>query len=171
MAVAPEECRVALLAEHHDRAGFECGVEALDRYLKTQAGQDGRRRIATSFVLTGESEPERIVGYYTLSALGIALAELPVSISKRLPRYPIVPATLMGRLAIDHRFQGGGLGQLLLFDALARALRNEIATFAFVVDPTDEAAARFYARYRFQPLTADSGRMFLPMAEVAALFA
>jgi hypothetical protein len=168
--LSPERCRVGGLSGHHDRGGFSCGIEALDRYLKTQAGQDNRRRVAACFVLTSLGEPDRIVGYYTLSAASIALADLPESVSKRLPRYPVVPATLMGRLAVDSRFHGGRLGEFLLFDAMARALRSEIASFAFVVDPKDETAARFYTRYRFLPLASGGQRMFLPMAEIAALF-
>jgi hypothetical protein len=158
------------LSGHHDRGGFSCGIEALDRYLKTQAGQDSRRRVAACFVLTPFHEPDRIVGYYTLSATSIALADLPGSVSKRLPRYPVIPATLMGRLAIDSRFQGARLGEFLLFDAMARTLRSEIASFAFIVDPKDVTAARFYGRYRFLPLASGSQRMFLPIAEIAALF-
>jgi hypothetical protein len=158
------------LAEHHDKGGFSCGIEALDRYLKTQAGQDSRRRVATCFVLTPLHEPDRAVGYYTLSATSIALADLPGSVSKRLPRYPVMPATLMGRLAVDSRSQGARLGELLLFDAMARALQSEIATFAFVVDPKDDTATGFYGRYRFLPLASGSARMFLPIAEIAALF-
>jgi ribosomal protein S18 acetylase RimI-like enzyme len=76
----------------------------------------------------------------------------------------------MGRLAIDSRFQGARLGEFLLFDAMARALRSEIASFAFIVDPNDVTAARFYGRYRFLPLASGSQRMFLPIAEIAALF-
>jgi len=146
-------------------------VEPLDRYLKTQAGQDSRRRVASCFVLTPADEPAQVLGYYTLSALSIALADLPTSLAKRLPRYPIVPATLMGRLATDSRHRGKRLGELLLFDASARVLRSEIATFALVVDAKDDAAERFYARYHFLELSAGSRRLFLPVTEIAALFA
>jgi hypothetical protein len=157
------------LSGHHDRGGFSCGIGALDRYLKTQAGQDSSRRVAACFVISPFEEPDRIVGYYTLAAASVALAELPASISKQLPRYPVIPATLMGRLAVDSRFQGARLGEFLLFDAMARALRSEIASFAFIVDPKDETAARFYSRYQFLPLASGSQRMFLPIAEIAAL--
>jgi predicted GNAT family N-acyltransferase len=146
-------------------------VEPLDRYLRAQAGQDSRRRVASCFILTQADEPARVLGYYTLSALSIALTDLPPSIAKRLPRYPVVPATLMGRLAIDSRHRGKRLGELLFFDACSRALRSEIATFALVVDAKDDAAERFYTRYRFLKLQAGSRRMFLPITEIAALFA
>jgi ribosomal protein S18 acetylase RimI-like enzyme len=82
-----------------------------------------------------------------------------------------VPATLMGCLAVDSRHQGRRYGELLLFDAFARALRNEIASYAFVVDANDDKAAQFYHRYRFMPVVAGGRRLFVPMAEIAKLFA
>lgn len=146
------------------------GVEPLDRYLRTQAGQDVRKRVASCFVLT-EDKDDAPLGFYTLAATSLALTDLPGNVAKRLPRYPIVPATLMGRLAIDARHRRRGLGQHLLLDAFSRTLRSEIATFAFVVDAKDDAAASFYAAHSFLPLNAGSRRMFVPMAEVAKLFA
>jgi predicted GNAT family N-acyltransferase len=162
--------RIDPLSAQHDRAAFASGVEPLDRYLRTQAGQDSRRRVASCFVLTQAYEPAQVLGYYTLSALSIALTDLPVVITKRLPRYPIMPATLMGRLATDSRHRGKRLGELLLFDACARVLRSEIATLALVVDAKDAVAERFYARYRFLKLSDGNRRMFLPITEIADLF-
>ena len=158
------------MADGHDRAAFACGVEALDRYLRVQAGQDVRRRVATCFVLVGDGDPVPR-GYYTLAAATVALSELPPALAKRLPRYPLVPAALMGRLAVAARHRGQGHGERLLLDALARTLRSEIATLALLVDAKDDAAAAFYARYGLRPLTRDGRRMFMPMAEVAKLFA
>src|SRR4029077_15360813 len=129
-----------------------------------------RRRVASCFVLTRADEPAQVLGYYTLSALSLALTDLPSSITKPLPRYPLVPATLMGRLATDSRHRGQRLGESLLFDACARVLKSEIATFALAVDAKDTAAERFYARYRFLKLSAGNRRMFLPITEIAALF-
>ena len=161
--------RIVPLDEHHDRMGFECGVEPLDRYFRTQAGQDARKRVASCFVLTdGGASP---LGFYTLAATSIALAELPPTLARRLPRYPSMPATLLGRLAVDRRHRGRRLGELLLFDAFSRALRSQIATYAFVVDAKDSAAETFYAAYRFLPLIEGGRRLFLPMAEIAKLFA
>lgn len=162
--------RVEALSDRHERATFRCGVEPLDRYLRTGAGQDVRKRVASCFVLVAGDDPAPI-GYHTLSATSLTLAELPETLVKRLPRYPAVPATLMGRLAIDERHRGRRLGEFLLFDALSRALRNEIASYAFVVDAKDEAAAAFYARYRLLSLTAGGRRLFVPMVEVAKFFA
>lgn len=118
-----------------------------------------------------EDDEEKPIGFYTLAATSLALSDLPQTLSKRLPRYPIVPATLMGRLALDARHRRRGLGQLILLDAFSRTLRSEIATLAFVVDVKDSGAAAFYAAQGFLPLMADSRRMFVPMAEIAKLFA
>lgn len=165
--VAP---RVEPLAAHHDRAGFTSGVDPLDAYLRTQAGQDVRKRVATCFVLVSEGNAAPL-GYYTLAAASVTLVDLPGAIVKRLPRYPAVPATLMGRLAVAAAHHGRRFGELLLFDAFSRALRSDIASFAFVVDAKDETAASFYARYRFIPLARHERRLFIPMTEIATMFA
>lgn len=135
-----------------------------------QAAQDVRRRVAACFVLVSDDDPAPL-GYYTLAATSVALVDLPDKLTKRLPRYPRVPATLMGRLAVDAQSQGRGFGELLLFDAFRRTLCSEIASYAFVVDAKDETAVGFYSRYRFLPLTREGRRLFLPMAEIAKLFA
>lgn len=161
--------QITPLDDLHDRAAFECGVEPLDRYFKTQAGQDVRRRVASCFVLTDGSPAP--IAFYTLTATSIALHDLPTSMAKKLPRYPSVPATLMGRLAVDHRYRGRRLGELMIMDAFSRALRSEIATYAFVADAKDETAASFYKAYEFLPLADAENRFFMPMAEIAKLFA
>ena len=168
-ATSSSSLRVAALSDAHERATFTCGVDALDRYLRAQAGQDVRKRVATCFVLVAEDDPVPR-GYYTLTATTIALTDLPPTLAKRLPRYPLMPAVLMGRLAVAAAYRRHGLGERLLLDAFARTLRSDIAAFAFVVDAKDEAAAAFYARYGFRPLTLDGRRLFVPMAEVARLF-
>jgi GNAT superfamily N-acetyltransferase len=161
--------RVELLGDQHDRTAFSCGVEALDRYFRTQAGQDTRRRVASCFVLVAPDGS--VAGYYTLSAASIALADLPAEIARKLPRYPLLPAALMGRLAVDRGRHGQKLGELLLFDAFSRALRSELTSYAFVVDAKDEAAQAFYERYRFARLPGPGRRLYLPLAEIARLFA
>jgi GNAT superfamily N-acetyltransferase len=156
------------LGDQHDRAAFSCGVDALDRYFRMQAGQEGRRRVASCFVLAAAGGS--VAGYYTLSATSIALLDLPPALAKRLPRYPVVPATLMGRLAVHENRHGQGLGELLLFDAFSRTLRSDIASYAFVVDAKDDAAQAFYQHYGFMPLASVGRRLFLPLAEIAVLF-
>ena len=94
------------------------------------------------------------------------LTEFPVDITRKLPRYPLVPATLLGRLAVDQNYQGRGYGRFLLADALFRAVRSEIASFAVVVDAKDEAARRFYERESFLPFPDRPIRLFRPMADI-----
>jgi GNAT superfamily N-acetyltransferase len=160
--------RFELLGDRHDRAAFSCGVDALDRYFRMQAEQEGRKRVASCFVLAAADGS--VAGYYTLSATSIALLDLPPVLAKRLPRYPVVPATLMGRLAVHQNRQGQGLGELLLFDAFSRTLRSDIASYAFVVDAKDDAAQAFYQHYGFMPLASAGRRLSLPLAEIAVLF-
>jgi ribosomal protein S18 acetylase RimI-like enzyme len=159
---------VEALAAHHDRAGFSCGVEALDRYLRSQASQDVRRRIANCFVALSIAGGE-VAGFYTLSATSVPLDQLPHEIGKRLPRYPLVPAALIGRLAVDRRFRGRSLGAALLFDAISRVGRADPAAFALIVDAKDEGAAGFYAHFGFRPFADTPLRLFLPMATAISL--
>jgi GNAT superfamily N-acetyltransferase len=111
-----------------------------------------------------------IAGYYTLSSTSVQLGELPEQTVRKLPRYPLVPATLLGRLAVDRRYHGKGYGRFLLADALYRAAQSEIASFAVIVDAKDENARRFYERESFLPFPDQPMKLFRPMADIAALF-
>ena len=169
MAIERDEAiRVEPLASSHDRSKFESGVDPLDRYFRTQAGQDARKNMAAPFVLL--LPDGTIAGYYTLSATSIQLGELPAPTVRKLPRYPLVPATLLGRLAVDQSYRGRGYGRFLLADALFRAVRSEIASFAVVVDAKDEAARRFYERESFLPFPDQPMKLFRPMADIRRLF-
>lgn len=154
----------------HDRSGFSCGVEALDRYLQSQASQDARRRVAAPYVLSEPPSPN-VVGFYTLSNTSLQATELPAAVVKKLPRYPVLPATLLGRLAVDAKGRGRGLGTVLLLDALRRCLRSETASLAVVVDAKDDAAISFYERHEFLRLPDQANRLFKPMVEIEKLFA
>ena len=112
------------------------------------------------------------MGYYTLSASPVSVSELPETLAKKLPRYPQLPVTLLGRLAVDQSLKGKGMGQFLLMDALRRSLDASagIAAMAVVVDAKDEVAASFYRRFGFTPLQEQPGRLFLAMTVVAGLF-
>src|ERR1700751_5967134 len=114
------DLRIAVLNGAHDRNGFTCGVESLDRYLKTQAGQDVRRKANAVFVLSREAEPDRVLGYYTLCAMAVSQGEVPETARKHVPRYPLVSCTLIGRLGIAKEQQGPRLGSILLAEALLR---------------------------------------------------
>jgi GNAT superfamily N-acetyltransferase len=168
VATPLEGVRVEALAAQHDRNSFASGVEPLDRYFRLQAGQDTRKNLAAPFVLVLSGGI--IAGYYTLSSTALQLAELPEQLARKLPRYPLVPATLLGRLAIDHRHQGKGYGRFLLADALYRSVRSEIASFAVVVDAKNETARRFYEEESFLPLPQQPMKLFRPMADLSRLF-
>lgn len=169
MSVPAFAYTIELLNAKHNRADFQCGTEALDRYLRQQAGQDLRRYVATPFVLH-DMEADRIAGYYTLASMSIQVEDLPEAMRAKLPRYPLVPATLLGRLAVDERYQGQGLGAFLLVDALRRSLMSEIASMAVVVDAKDDQARAFYEHHRFTSFPDQLRRLYLPMAMIARQF-
>ncbi len=157
-----------LLAEEHDRGNFTCGLESVDGYLKTQAGQDVRRKANAVFILNEVAEPTHVLGYYTLCAMAISQGDVPEAARKHVPRYPLVSATLIGRLAVAKERQGQRLGAVLLADALRRAFGSAgtVGSSMVVVDALDEAAAGFYAAHGFVRLP-DSLRLVLPMRMAA----
>ena len=150
------------LSRRHDREAFCCGVEALDAYLKNQAGQDMRRHVSNCFVAT-DAENGAVAAYYTLAAASIPLSELSHEQVKRLPRYPVLPAALIGRLAVDRRYRGIGLGGALLLNAAKRAESSDAAVYALIVDAKDETAERFYVGNGFRALASNPRRLFLPI--------
>ena len=161
---------IELLNKKHNREDFDCGKELLNNYLKTQAGQDIKRKLSACFVLSQNGE--RIQGYYTLSNNSIPLNSFPEHIQKKLPKsYNSIPTTLLGRLAIDKKFQGQGIGKILLIDALKRSyqISEEIGSFAVVTDPIDEEAEMFYKKYDFIKLP-DSKKMFIATKTLQELF-
>ena len=162
---------IELLDKKHHRKDFDCGKELLNDYLKTQAGQDVKRKLSVCFVLA-ESDTNIIQGYYTLSTSSIPLSSFSEQIQKRLPKsYQSIPTTLLGRLAIDKKYQGNGFGKILLIDALKRCygISNEIGSFGIIVDPIDDTAKSFYQKYDFIELP-DSKKMFLATETLKELF-
>lgn len=159
------EFRIEPLGPRHERESFRCGVAELDAYLRTQAGQDLRRQLAAVYVLT--SDGEAIAGYYTLSASSILRTNLSPEFAHKLPAFPL-PVTLLGRLALDERHQGRGLGEFLLMSALRTALdaSRRIASWAVIVDAKADARA-FYLKHSFIPMLEPPVRLFLPMQVVA----
>ena len=155
--------RLDPLSQDHDRAVLACGVNALDRYLRTQATQDIRRRVAGCFVAI-EPITGRIAAYYTLSSASIPTPDLPPETIKRLPRYPSLPAVRIGRLAVDLKFRVLGLGAALLADGIRRTLQSPPAVFTLLVDAKDEAASAFYQHHGFRPLASQPRTLFLPLA-------
>lgn len=170
MAGASSDLRFEPLGEQHDRAGFACGVESLDRYLREQAGQDVKRKANGVFVLVDPSEPTEVLGYYTLCATALPHGDVPEAARKHVPRYPLVSATLVGRLAVAQARQGQRLGALLLADAVRRAYASAetVGSSMLVVDALDERAAAFYAANGFVRLP-ESLRLALPMRLIERL--
>ena len=156
--------RIRLLDAALDRSQFQSGSEPLDRYFKEQVTQDIRRRVTACFVALDQEN--RVAGYYTLASASVPLTDLPVSLAKKLPRYPSIPTVRMGRLAVDQTFKGQGLGAALLADALDRAIHSEIAAYALVVDAKDDVAATFYRHHGFIALPDAALTLFLSLASV-----
>jgi ribosomal protein S18 acetylase RimI-like enzyme len=151
------------LGSTHDRRGFTCGVEALDRYFHQQVSQDIRRRLSNCFVAVDAAAD--VAGYYTFSASSLPMTELSADLANRLPRYPLLPAGLIGRLAVATRYARQGLGAALILDAVTRATRAEPAIFALIVDAIDDNAGRFYVHLGFRPLISRPTSLYWPVAE------
>ena len=160
-----------ILNSSHKKKNFSCGKKLLDDYLQMQAKQDVKRRLSACFIL--EEVDNTVKGYYTLSSTSIKKELLPDDIVKKLPpTYQNLPATLLGRLAIDNSYKGQKLGELILIDALKRSYNTSlgsIGSMAVIVDPIDDEAIEFYKKYGFI-LLPDSGKMFISMETISNLF-
>ncbi len=154
--------RVDAFDDKIPRSGFDSGSEALDRYFKLQITQDIRRRIASAFVAV-ESASGVVAGFYTLAASSVPLSGLPEEMSRKMPRYPAIPAVRLGRLAVGRQLHGRGLGGALLADALIRYVRSDIAAYAMVVDAKDAVAADFYRHHGFIELKDAPAMLFIPI--------
>ena len=159
-----------LNSSKHNRPDFCCGKESLDNYICKQAAQDLKKLAATVFVLINEPD-DHILAYYTLSAYTIDITDLDVVTAKRLPRYPLLPATLLGRLAVDRRQTGNRFGELMLIDALKKALGATamVASLAIIAEALDENAVNFYLKYGFQPFNQNPLKLYLPMQAIEKL--
>jgi GNAT superfamily N-acetyltransferase len=152
-----------LALDARPRAGFDCGMDALNRYFQSQVTQDMRRRIAACYIALHQPTGH-IAGYYSLSASDIPLTNLPPDLTKRLPRYPTLPAAGLRWLAVDRRFKGQKLGAALLVDAILRAAASEVAVYAMIVDAKDAPAESFYQHHGFTLYGAVPGKLMAPLA-------
>ncbi len=154
------------LSERHIREGFDCSEESLNRFLLVYAGQNARRDISRTYVAVSQ-DSSVVSGYYTLSGGSVAIADFPEELARRLPQYPI-PTIHLGRLAVDRRFHGKGLGGLLLIDALRRVcdLADQLGIHAITVRALNAEAKRFYQHYGFLPLADEALHLFLPMRTI-----
>ena len=150
----------------HDYAEFDCGVPGLNEYLHRYAMQDRRRLLSQIHVLLRRGEPNKIVGYYTLSAAQVDVKELADSERSRLPRYPI-PCFRMGRLAVHREYQNAGYGKAILGCAVRRCLQagKEIAAYALIVDALDDSAKSFYEHYGFIPFADEPLSLYLSLGK------
>lgn len=146
----------------HDRQAFDCGDADLNRWLVQVARQHKDKRVSSTFVAVDPENGSSILGYYAISLAELLNAELPSAHRKRLPLR--VPVFRLGRLAVDHRHQGRGLGEFLLFDALDRATRvaSEIGGVGLVVNAKPGAVA-FYQRYGFEVMADHPLNLFLTL--------
>ena len=154
----------------HDRASFDCGEEPLNRYLREQASQDIKRKVAGCWVLVSPNSPKCVLGFYTLSTEVVDMKELgdaDADVAKRLPRYPRLGAVLLGRLAVAKTAQNQGLGELLLFDAMQRTLNAQIPAALMITDPKDAKAGSFYNKYGFKPLNPE--RLFITATQLQVI--
>ena len=158
--------RLEVLGAGHAREGFTCGVDALDAYFARQATQDVRRR-ASACCVAVEAGTGKVVGFYTLAAVGVPLTDLPEALTRRMPRYPSVPVARVGRLAVDKAFHGQKLGGALLADAAVRAMRSEVAVVALVVDAKDDSAEAFYLHHGFERFGTETRRLIVSLKHFA----
>jgi len=148
----------------HNRKAFFCGVPALDRFLQQQAHQTMRRGVSQTFVPVPANTPAEIAGFYTLAPADARLADLQPADAKPLPPHP-VPCFRMGRLARDQRWQGRGIGPLLLSLAVQRCLdaKRSVGGYALIVDAKDAAAKAFYEHHGFRTFQDTPQSLYLPL--------
>lgn len=159
------------IQKNHQQGDFDCGYPILNNYLKKYARQNHEKGIGKTFVAIPQSKSSHIDGYYTVSSSVIEFESLPKSYQKGIPKYPI-PAVLIGKLAVDNRVKGQGLGGELLVDALIRVAKTsqEIGIFAVRVDAIDLKAKEFYLKYEFLPFQDKTLSLFLPITTILKEF-
>jgi GNAT superfamily N-acetyltransferase len=156
-----------VLNSTHKRDAFNCSEPELDNYLKHYARQHAKNNISRTFIAAPQTDPTQVLGFYTLSAGSIIFDDLPIKLQKKLPKYPI-PIARIGRLAVDTKVHGQGIGEYLLMDALYRctALANEIGIVGVAVDAKNKKAKTFYLKYGFYELTNTPLKLFIPLQDV-----
>jgi GNAT superfamily N-acetyltransferase len=154
--------QVLPLAGSHDRQAFDCGRQELNNWLRQVARQHQDKGLSKTFVAVCEDEPVRICAYYVLTLAELDNRHLPAAWRKKLPRR--IPGVRLGRLAVDRQYQGRGLGELFLVDALTRARRiyTEAGGIGLFVDVLDEQAAGYYLRFGFEAAPDNRLLLFLP---------
>jgi len=160
--------RIERLSPEHDRSGFDCGSEPLNRYLKETARQHGERGISRTFMLADDTsaKPRPVFGFFTVSLCQVSGDNLPPAMAKRLPR--ALGGIKLGRLAIAKQHQRKGYGAVLLADAFKKWVEVSVKAggIGLFVDAKDDAAKAYYERFGFVSLSPDPRQMFLPMETI-----
>jgi GNAT superfamily N-acetyltransferase len=167
---ALEYCLTTLNSSHNKKA-FNCGVESLNRYLTQQAGQDAKKGVTITYALTPINS-NLVIGYYSLASSSIDVTLLPENIAKKLPRYSLLPATLLGRFAVDQHYQGKQIGRMLLLNAIKQSFisSKKIGSVAIVVDAKNHHATKFYQQHGFKNFPHQQNKLLLPMTLISQLF-
>ena len=157
------------IGRQHDRSRFDCGDEALNRFLRQHARQSHDQGGAKTFLAVDETDGASILGFYSLSPASVAYQRTPAVIKRGLGGYE-VPVFRLGRLAVDRGVQGRGLGGQLLMAAGRRCLRvaAEVGGVALLIDAKDQRVARWYAGYGAVPLQDSPESLLLPLRTVQA---
>ncbi len=163
---------IKILSTDQNRKKFDCGYDALNKYIKSSVDRDIKNRLTRCYVLTlGRSK--QVSGFYTLSNHAVKIAQLPKRYARKIPPSYMIPTILLGRLAVDNEFKGKGLGEFMLIDSIRRSLSaSEISNaFALVVQYKDDNAKSFYEKFGFIPFTDnDATQLFLPLKTAFELF-
>lgn len=148
------------LSRGHRTTGFDCSVESLNEWLIHRALKNDYSGGSRTYVVC---DGNKVVGYYAIAAGSIARGESPGRIKRNMP--DPIPALVLGRLAVDHRYQGAGIGQGLLRDALARAMSvsEQIGARVLIVHALNEQAEAFYLRHGFVISLLGPGLLLLPL--------
>jgi GNAT superfamily N-acetyltransferase len=155
------------LDKSHDLSAFDCGVEALNDYLRKHAFQNHQNRSARTYAATRGA---RVVGYYTLAAGSVSREETPQRVAQGLGQYP-VPVILLARLAVDFGEKGQGLGKALLKDALLRAAQasDMVGCRAVLTHAKDESAKNFYSKFGFEPSPLNELHLYFLMKDITKI--
>lgn len=160
--------------QKHDRAAFSCGTVRLDNFLKRTARKQQAGDFTRVWIATGSGQT-RILGYYALNAHSLEGDDLPVHLTRNAPRSGSIPAVYLSMIAVDHRYQGQGIGRILLADALKRAAvaAGEVGLKAVILDVIEDGGTEitekrraFYAGMGFQSFPSRPLRMFISIETV-----
>jgi len=156
---------VALDKNKHDRKYFDCGVDALNNYLRLMANQQSTKDNARTYVLESTTDTQKIIGYYTLTMASLDLSALPKRLQNKHKNTQ--SAGLIARLAVDKRYKGQGFGEWLLIDSLKKLLlASETVGFPLVVVDAKEGAIEFYEKMGFTKFFDAEHKLYMTIADI-----